>query len=449
MAHLDIQQQADDLIQLIKTRFITPDGFLARNYPVTQRTLFDNFDDIVPFFIYLGETDFLLSQVHRIQQKKESLVSLCSDNGVLITRNIDEWFGGLFAIWEATHDQQVFSLLEDSIEFVNRHLIHNEFLSAAYYSQKDIWVSYYESWSSGLLETFCEMRDTFPSTFICAQSILRNWLMHDYVEKYALFPYRIYVSQPRQWIQNSLISYFPPIQSHSRPLTVQSGFKGVLRKVKFFLINGQYSQLMKSNSTCAFAMLEFYKATGDDFWRYHLLKWIDAATNCFIKKGVVHMEYTPKIRTLNSPSITAAFILVDIICDTVYFVQPEIQKNKYLSTVKTILDHAWNNRLENGLLPNSEFENFAHIDNQVDFAISLRRYAEITGDQNYAEKSQSLILKTLAVHNSPDGYVTYSGEVTKQIIDPKYNALLLKGMISLLTKDQKLYPDLYSLFKDR
>ena len=449
MAHLDIQQKADDLIKLIKTHFITADGFLARNYPPTQRTLFDNFDDIVPFFIYLGETNFLLSQVHRIQQKNQTLLTLCSDNGVLVTRNIDEWFGGLFAIWEATHDQQVFSLLEGSIEFVNRHLIHNDFLSAAYYPKKNISVPYYEPWSSGLLETFCEMRNTFPSTFKSAQSILRNWLMHEYVVKYSLFPYRIYVSQPHKWIQKSFFSYFPPVRSHSKPLPTQSGFRGGLRKVKFFLINGQYSQLMKSNSTCAFAMLEFYKATGDDFWRYHLLKWIDAATICFIKKGVVHMEYNPKIRTPRYPSVTAAFILVDTICDTVYFVQPEDQKNKYLSIVKSILDHAWNNRLENGLLPNNEFENLAHIDNQVDFAISLRRYAELTGEKKYAEKSQSLLLKTLAVHNSPEGYITYSGDVAKKIIDPKYNALLLKGIISLLTKDQKLYPDLYSLFKDR
>jgi len=448
MAHLDIKKHAFELIQLIKTRFLTPDGFLSRNYPTTHRTLFDNFDDIVPFFIYFGETDFLLEQVHRIKQKKNSLLTLCAENGVLITRNIDEWFGGLFALWKATNDNQVFKLLEDAIKFVDHHLIHNNFLSAAYMTKKKEYVYYYEPWSAGLLETFCEMRDTFPSTFKSAQCILKNWIKNNYFVKHSLFPYRIFISQPDKWMQH-ILSCFPPIQSHSRPLPLQDSFRGILRKVKFFLINGQYSQLMKSNSTPAFTMLEFYNATGDDFWRYHLIRWLDAAANKFVEQGVVHMEYIPQIRIRRYPSAAAAFILVDIMCDAVYFLEPKIQKKKYLTFAKTILDHAWDNRLENGLIPNRKFGKFAHIDNQVDFAISLRRYAELTGNQSYAEKSNSLLLKTMAVHKSPNGYVTYSGKSIKNVIDPKYNALLLKGMISLLTMNQKLYPNLYSLFKDR
>jgi hypothetical protein len=84
-------------------------------------------------------------------------------------------------------------------------------------------------------------------------------------------------------------------------------------------------------------------------------------------------------------------------------------------------------------------------------SISLRRYGELTGDDRYLRRSAELAECVIREHYSPEGYFTFSGEINNNLIDPKYNALLLKGMISLLTLDQSLYqnPDLYSLFKDR
>ena len=41
----DIHDKTTELIDIIKTRFITSNGLLARNYPIKERTLFDNFDD--------------------------------------------------------------------------------------------------------------------------------------------------------------------------------------------------------------------------------------------------------------------------------------------------------------------------------------------------------------------------------------------------------------------
>jgi len=34
-------------------------------------------------------------------------------------------------------------------------------------------------------------------------------------------------------------------------------------------------------------------------------------------------------------------------------------------------------------------------------------------------------------------------------IDPKYNALVLKGLINIITMDEVIYPKYHSLFKDR
>lgn len=453
---LDVSQKAEELINLIKTRFVTADGLLARNYPVTNRTLFTDFDDIAPFFIFFKETEFLLSQVKIIQEKNESLFSLCHVDGVLVTRTIDEWFGGLYALWKETGDQITYNLLTESVEFVLKHLMKDGFLSAALYSKNGKAVPFYESWSAGLLETFCEMREQFPAAFEEAQKTLRAWVQNEYFETHSLFPYRVYSSPIKKTIQEKILSRSFPIRRNSRPPSIVTGcrtrlVRNILTQVRFHTINGLYSQLMKSNSTCAFALLEFYKATGDKFWLEGLLRWITSATENFCDHGKVYMEFVPKSTLRRDAGITPAFILTDVLCDTIYFAENCISeyKDKFISTIKEILDYGWQSRLENGLVPRYDGGDFAHIDNQVDFAVSLRRYAQLAGEESYKAKSIELTKRALELHYSPNGYFTYSGSVAKNVIDPKYNALLLKGFANLITIDELLYPDYYSLFKDR
>ena len=454
--NLNLDQRARELINLIKTRFITADGLLARNYPVTSRTLFTDFDDIAPFFIFFDETEFLLSQVRIIQEKNKSLLSLCSVDGVLVTRSIDEWFGGLYALWKETADDVTFDLLRDSVEFVLGYLMKDGFFSAAFYPKNKKAVSFYEPWSAGLLETFCEMSEQFPAGFEQAQKVLRNWVQDDYFSEYHLFPYRVYSSPLKRFIQKKILSGSLPTHRNSRPPVVVGHcrtrmLKSLVKQFLFYSINGLYSQLMKSNSTCAFALLEFYEATGDQFWLQNLVKWIVSAIENFCDNGKVYMERVPKSRARRDAGITPAFILTDVICDTVYFAEDYITqyKGKFMSVVEEIIDYAWQSRLENGLIPYREGGDFAHIDSQVDFSISLRRYAQLSGQQIYKDKSIELTKRALEVHYSPDGYFTYSGDVPKKVIDPKYNALLLKGFANLVTIDEPLYPRYYSLFKDR
>lgn len=453
---LDVKQKAQELINIIKSRFITADGLLARNFPVTHRTLFTDFDDIAPFFIFFNETEFLLSQVRIIREKNESLLSLCSTDGVLVTRTIDEWFGGLYALWKETADDVTYNLLKESVEFVLEYLMKDGFFSAAFYPENKRGVSFYEPWSAGLLETFCEMREQFPAGFEQAQEVLRNWIQDDYFSAYHLFPYRVYSSPVKDIIQKKNLSRYFPIHRHSRPPTVVRPcrtrvLKSLVKQFLFYSINGLYSQLMKSNSTSAFALLEFYKATGDEFWLQSLIKWILSATENFCDNGKVYMEFVPKSRARRDAGIAPAFILADVLCDTIYFAEnciPEY-KDKFMSTIKEILDYSWQSRLENGLVPRYDGGNFAHIDSQVDFGVSLRRYAQLSGRQSYRDKSVELTKRALELHYSPDGYFTYSGNVPRNVIDPKYNALLLKGFANLITIDEPLYPHYYSLFKDR
>jgi hypothetical protein len=450
MNSINVKNKAYELIDNIKSKFITQSGLLARNYPVSNRTIFDNFDDIVPFFLYFGEEEFLLSQVRIIKKNNENILTLCAQQGTLVTRSIDEWFGGFYALWKKTGDQDTFRIISDSVRFVQDKLIDGDFLSAGYYISKKVRVPYYESWSSGILETFCEMREDFPDMFETSQKIMKKWLNDQYFQRYGLFPYRTHLSSFKQIIHKNVLSRLLP-QRNSKPPSIDGRnfsdiLKNPVKKFRFELTNGWYSQLMKSNSTCAFCLLEFYLATGNKFWLQNLARWIESVICNFCDEGKVYSEFFPEIGVKRDPAVTPAFIFADVICDVVAYL-PEFKT--FLPKVKEILDYHWKLRLENGLIPYHDGDNYAHIDSQVDFGVSLRRYAELTGENGYLNKSSDLTMLMLQQHYSSEGFFTFSGKIENNIIDPKYNALVLKGMINLLTIDQSIYPDNYSLFKDR
>ena len=94
---------------------------------------------------------------------------------------------------------------------------------------------------------------------------------------------------------------------------------------------------------------------------------------------------------------------------------------------------------------------------QIDFGISIRKLAELTNNYTLREKSFNLVEQTLIMHNSKEGFYTHLYEngsykkLPKHTIDPKYNGLLLKGLIHMEEKNNEIYENdhLIDLFKDR
>jgi len=449
-------EKVQELISLIKKRFIRTDGLLARTYPTNEntRTLFDNFDDIVPFFLYFGEAEFLLEQTRLIEKMELDIVDICALHGVVMARNVDEWIGGLYALWKTTGDKQPLKLLKESLAFIEKYMLVEGNLFAAYYVDNAEVGRYVESWASGFLEDLFEMKDDFPELFDIGRMVLMKWISSDYFKQYGLFPYRVFTNTGVDLFQKHVVSWSSPIVRNSRPPSrgTDPGFRGkardVLRKIRFFGINGRYSQMMKSNSTCAFALLEAYRATGESCWKESLGRWLKSATECFYENGKVYSEFLPKRQLKSYPAAGPAFIFVDVICDSAYFIE---EFKEYMGVAKDILDYNWWNRMANGLIPIAAGGKVAHIDNQVDFSVSMRRYGEISGDRKYLQKAVTLMENVIAEHSSPEGYISYSGNLNlnNNVIDPKYNALLLKGFINIMTIEDSLYAEHYSLFKDR
>ena len=62
MNYLDYRATASFIIGMFKTVFINSDGLISRINPPSNRTIFDNFDDIAPFFLFFDEEKFLIDQ---------------------------------------------------------------------------------------------------------------------------------------------------------------------------------------------------------------------------------------------------------------------------------------------------------------------------------------------------------------------------------------------------
>lgn len=443
------RRQAAELISLIKSRFLRGDGQLARQFPPGERSLLDNFDDLAPFFLYFNEADFLCGQVRAVRKAGDDMVSICSNHGVLLTRNLAEWLGGLHAVWRATRDQETLALLTESVDFILRHVIDGDFLPAALHVRRKSRVPYYEPWSGDVLEVFCEMRQEFPEAFERAQKIMGTWIEADYFRRYGLFPYRVYRSGLKQWLDENLFSARMPEPLSAEPPWEFGGrwfLKNAKRRLQFLTISGWYSQLMKSNSTPAFTFQTFFEVTRNPLWKQASLAWCENSQRAFCEDGHVSMDFFPTSGLRRAPSVTPAFILADVYCDAVRL---GLGGDGLLSAARKILEVQWAQRLPNGLVPYEEGGLLAHIDSQVDLSVSLRRYAAVSGDRRFLTQARDLMERALVVHGTPEGFLTFSGVGTRPVIDPKYNALVLKGLINLLTLEDALTEPLHDLLKDR
>jgi len=131
------------------------------------------------------------------------------------------------------------------------------------------------------------------------------------------------------------------------------------------------------------------------------------------------------------------------------------RQQEYLDFAREIADSWIRLRWPCGLFPKAVGESSNHIDSNVDFSISLRRLSELSGDNKYAEIGRQCVDAILQLHESDLGYirsVDSTGRVTDAVVDPKYNGLLLKGIISNLEPMRLIYNGDYrfhDLVKDR
>lgn len=454
--HDNLNILAKDIIKNVKENFLNSDGLISRNFPTSKRTIFDNFDDVVPFFIYFDELDFLVNQIKA--SSKFTFNELLADENLICSYNIDEYLGGLYALWKKTSDERVKVSLETALEKIKGYFVSQNNIWGDYDLNSGKTSAYYYSRSAGLLETFIEMAPDYPNLLNLSEDIIQKWIESDFFKENSLFPYRSTDSRVLE-LFNAISSRFGSF-CYGKPLILKDSplnyTKGIIKNIIYtYLKSGNYVFLMKSNTTPVFTLIELFRKTGEKKYKDTITKWVKAASSKLVKDGLVYGKYYPKTKTRENPSLVNSFILIDVLMDAYFYVD---KNNDYLELTRKIIDRSLASKWDSGLIPLSESHEITHIDSLVDFSIALRRFSELTGESSYLTEATQLMLSTIKHHKTNSGYATHIkkdlsvfSKTTFNIVDPKYNILFLKGIINLLTLDQKIYgnDDLHNLFKDR
>lgn len=216
---------------------------------------------------------------------------------------------------------------------------------------------------------------------------------------------------------------------------------------------GSYFQFMEANTNFIFALISAYRLTGEERYRKAIEKWINAVREKLFRNGMIYGVWYRNGKATN-PTLTESFAMIDVLCDTYSFVS---KNPEFLDFAGEIADTWLLQQWPNGMFPSVPGGLYDHIDNQTDFSIALQRISELTDEKTYSEAGRHCFLSTLKYHQTEEGYVT---SVTKDgkvmpgaVVDPKYNGLLLKGIINWIEEEKgiKIYetPDLHDLLKDR
>lgn len=454
------------LMPLIKANFVNDEGLLSRTYPPSARTIFDNFDDVVPFLLYYGESDFLLDQTRRLNE--HAFEKLLPIGNILYAYKIDEYLGGLNAIYRATGDEHTKRLLIDAAHKCLRYFFgHNDHFAEFYDFRAKSASPHFSPWSAGLLETFLEIIDLVPELKGVTERVMRRWLDHPYTQSTGLFPFRASFAMGAEMISTFTARLgmwcgeVPVIPDYGH-VPKDSGLKAVLkrnpfiyglRRARYACGSGHWSQLMKSNTTPAFTLIALFAKTKDAFWANALKRWVTSVRTHMVKPDGVHGHYHQNHQS-GPATLVDGFILMDVLCDMFFHVE---QDQSLLDSAAEIGETCLTWRWDNGLIPMTPNTPRDHLDGQLDFSIALRRVGELAQRADLMDASHTLMETAFDLHHTEQGLCTHVNARSEPIqlplntIDPKYNGLALKGMIHLETFDQNMYgnPILMDLFKDR
>lgn len=446
---------SNEIINRLFNQFLTHDGFISRDYPSKGRVIFDNLDDVAPFLIYYGKVDRLIQQLHRIDF--DGLMDALKQNGVIYPHRIDECVGGLAAIFRASNDQIVKKLLDQLMDWSRNSLFTDNNLLGATSLNGHTRDFRFISWGGSFLETLLEIRDLYPWTTERVVTVMTQWLNHPFVKKTGMFPF---AGSPLAILdtKDKILAFLGrPMKEHPGIAegTHRSRFGVMLRNLRRTLTtSGEWVLQMKGNSGPAFCLIALYEAWPNKLWTESLRRWVDQVFASLETPEGIAFSLLPNGQP-TPPQVTSGFITIDVVVEGW---RAGLLPEDDMQRAGTIANHMLKWQRPDGLYPEHPNSELAHIDNQVDFAISLRRLGEATGNQLYTKEGVELLGRTIELFHTDEGYCTYldlKGKPFKKfgssLIDPKYNALLLKGVIALETQNQPLSdnPYLLDLFKDR
>lgn len=406
-----------------------------------DREFVEHLDDFVPFLCYLGLEEFLVAKVEELVLESDMFV-----NGVYVgkrgicrirLRCYDEWLGGLNYLLKKHHSYIIENAMRNFLSTLKDKLIHNNLLCSRAIitlgSRKIMGIPLFEPITGALIEVLAEIgcvREEVANDNILWQKLIDNAINMAIFEKHHIFP-DYYFFGGLSWLNN--ISFCCNMLSRS----------SITRLFE------RHFTSVKDNSNMLYALITAHRITGAEHYKKIIKRYIIGMNDAFIHDGFVSIRKSPGTRY----SLSVNHPLIDIACDAFHFVEND---QYYINLAKSIAGAWIKRRFDTKLFPKMIGLDYSSLDDQIDLGISFGRLYELTDENRYLDLATETIETVFDHHYTSEGMVegvNSDGDIVDNTINPKYNALSIKGYVFLdKIRDERIYCEPYEfhdLMKDR
>ena len=239
-----------------------------------------------------------------------------------------------------------------------------------------------------------------------AESLIRPWLIPDYVEKNGFFPLRLELSSPPV---NSLLEIL---------------FRARKKAPAF------QSAMVKGDAYLMFSLLAVHRVHPDEALRAALERWrMSLIRHMRSVDGRFHNFWDSRTRVASSIALQTNHSLIEFLLDYYFDMKAEEALTQAMECAG-----AWlKKRTALGLIPNEDRRDVALLDPQVDFCVNLLKLGQITGDHTWLDAADDLLGAVLRHHHLPFGFAwaahAREGKPLHGQIETKYLGLFLKLLI--------------------
>ncbi|MCD4654034.1 hypothetical protein K8T06_08865 [bacterium] len=448
------KQLIDDNVQAVitwfKNTYTDSDGFPCYDVDgntgdhISRRNLVCEFDDYAPFFWVLGEEQYILRQYRKLAEKirkgsllfKRPQIRLHKGLGLPgVFRNVSyadsqdyvEIMYGLLELHELSNDPAFFETAEELFEILLKNFQRHGIIRSFRIMPFGPTFSVSDAMSGMFIEIAADMaRLTSDSAkasqwLSMAEEWLDYWLNSDMFVKFGIFP-SVYLNWP--W----------------------NKIPGIRKKALL-------SELAKPNASMGYGLMALASPPfNNKTARQAFNRWIDGLHKYYMTSQCV-LTQMPDLHESEqqSPVLSTNFAILDILCDAVYLFDSGECRDLAISITRYFLRYQ---SPETGLVPDEPGKNRSYLDANSDFAVSLAKVAEITGDSHYREAGESILKGILKYHRAEYGFLRDvdldTGEPLSSLVETRFCSLLLKPLI-LYRDDLQIYGDdgKWSLFRDR
>ncbi|MGB3976364.1 MAG: hypothetical protein WBM02_00360 [bacterium] len=445
-----IQSAIDRILHLFRTTYRGPDALPVYDVdgetgkPLSKRNLLSEFDDYAPFFWVLGEhsmvNDHFLILKTRLQQKPLlfsrpqiraikglGLPGLLRRLPYADSQDYVEILYGLAELYTLSNEDKFLQTAENLFTGIVKNFERNGTIQSFRLMPFGPTLPLADAMSGMFIEIASELSALTKSKLLkqyyldCASKWMKWWIETDLFQQYGVFPSVAVKGWPRS-------------------------LPGIREKLSL-------AELAKPNTSMAYGILALAAPPHlDPIARQVFERWMDGITRCFMTPDGVFGHLAELKGSVNKgPVLSTNFAMLDILCDAVSLF--DCKNSKRIAV--TITDYFLKFRSPNtGLIPDEPGKERSYLDANSDFAVSLAKMTEITGETKYREAGCSIVDSILKYHSAPYGFYRdvhlHTGKPLSPLVETRFCSLLLKTLY-LYRDDIPIYDESgkWSLFRDR